>query len=822
MTNTHHHHSSSTIIQDHHLLLQVDTPISSLHTSPLPRGPTKKRARFADEPPPNDHRPSDQHHPQPAALLSSFVTFHSDDPPLKKLKLQPPSNPFHSFDLSTNQTLRQAMYLTFINTAFSERERGELERYEQLLAQFDPFLSSQRSSSSSQELDPPNVPLARIQGWLSALTSIASQLGRHHSTLVEKVLGLPWTVFEDEFVSTFTTFVNGLVSARSEWIQTVLESVIRGFRYRSISSEYRSTLLPSAVNRRLIYSRLHSLLRSILRLIPTLPSTLWPILDSHFPKKREHRDGHVCYLSNLLEISSYCPELNDKILQLSIDKCLKIDVEIQVEVDDWEDHEGRLEEEIFGRSVEDPFDKSWTDDQPSDSDLDGDQEDINFDELSSDDGGDLSSDQAHRSKLPSAQSITHVKKLAAKLDGMLRCMFDHLQLTCVGTAIESTCSDPNEVREQDSFQSNQSSSQPTLDPKRQFDREVLFDLLLSNFESSILRTRRTRYVQFILFWYASLDASFADSLLATLVELALYKAEDNSVPIVTSVAAVSYIASLISRAKYIDQRVTRHVISLLCARLDLGLSDPSTISSVNSQVIWYAIAQAIFYIFCFRWKDLLLEDDDDDHDGTDDQYHQLTIRFSRPHKFNERWLGDLRVLERAIISSLNPLKFCAATVVGQFAKISHQTNLIYCYDIMRRNDNSNKNRPRSSKDPKEKSTPRSTLSLALPSPALVTSQTSSESSSPSESSPGPPLMINSRSSAHDSPLLPPINLSMPVSSATTARNEQIIKSVLMESKIDSFFPFDPFKLPLTSIYLDSIYRVWEGHDAEEDDEEDDD
>lgn len=41
--------------------------------------------------------------------------------------------------------------------------------------------------------------------------------------------------------------------------------------------------------------------------------------------------------------------------------------------------------------------------------------------------------------------------------------------------------------------------------------------------------------------------------------------------------------------------------------------------------------------------------------------------------------------------------------------------------------------------------------------------------------------------------------------------------------MDSFFPFDPCRLPLSLPYLEPIYRVWEGApgDADEDDEDDD-
>jgi len=36
----------------------------------------------------------------------------------------------------------------------------------------------------------------------------------------------------------------------------------------------------------------------------------------------------------------------------------------------------------------------------------------------------------------------------------------------------------------------------------------------------------------------------------------------------------------------------------------------------------------------------------------------------------------------------------------------------------------------------------------------------------------------------------------------------MVNRALFESKSDLFFPFDPFKLPHSSVYLDSIYRSW--------------
>jgi hypothetical protein len=41
-----------------------------------------------------------------------------------------------------------------------------------------------------------------------------------------------------------------------------------------------------------------------------------------------------------------------------------------------------------------------------------------------------------------------------------------------------------------------------------------------------------------------------------------------------------------------------------------------------------------------------------------------------------------------------------------------------------------------------------------------------------------------------------------------------------EADLDSFFPFDPFKLPLSARFIDGIYRNWEALPGDEDSEGD--
>jgi RNA polymerase I-specific transcription initiation factor RRN3 len=80
------------------------------------------------------------------------------------------------------------------------------------------------------------------------------------------------------------------------------------------------------LTRRTIYDRLHYLLRHLLSLIPTLPSTLQSLLVRFFPHKRQNHIAQTTYVRNLLRVSSYCPELSDKILATIVDRAIQIDV----------------------------------------------------------------------------------------------------------------------------------------------------------------------------------------------------------------------------------------------------------------------------------------------------------------------------------------------------------------------------------------------------------------------------------------------------------------------------------------------------------------
>jgi RNA polymerase I-specific transcription initiation factor RRN3 len=85
-----------------------------------------------------------------------------------------------------------------------------------------------------------------------------------------------------------------------------------------------SSLVP--LTRRRVYDRIHHLLRHLLALVPTLPSTLRPFLVQNFPHKRHSQASQITYIRNMLRITEYCPEMSDSLLSTIIDRAIQIDV----------------------------------------------------------------------------------------------------------------------------------------------------------------------------------------------------------------------------------------------------------------------------------------------------------------------------------------------------------------------------------------------------------------------------------------------------------------------------------------------------------------
>ncbi|KAH8096739.1 RNA polymerase I-specific transcription initiation factor RRN3 [Cristinia sonorae] len=645
--------------------------------------------------------------------------------------------------IKQDEQFRKDIHLTFVTSALQQKAQGNSTNFDELVDQFN----LKKPSTSA-----PPTPAPPLRMWILALSNVVSRLERCHSALVEAVVGMPWTIMDNAFVKSYTSFVGMLVSAKPEYLGTVLAKLAHGFTYQSGLQTLEAALPESSnapLTRRVVYERIHYLLRHIITLVPTLPSTLQPLLVKYFPHKRQSQAAQVTYIRNLLQVIDYCPELTDRILATIIDRAIQIDVEIQVELEELEEQlADREEAELFEL---DPFDTIvGQEGEDSDSESDSDDGD-GLSDISSDGGEDDDSDEV--TEVPS--DYKHINEMVQKLDAILKNLLDHFNNahrkssptpTPSGSRSHSRSDTPLTPLDQPILRPDS----PTLIEEGRAFRRTQFYTLLSIFDRVILRTFKSRYTQFLIFWYSSLDPEFSDVFQGMLVSKALFE-EDQ--PSVTRAAAASYIASFVSRAQFVDKENTRRVVACLCdflrSKLDRfeeeaqnGLQ-PSRMAQYS---IFYAVAQAVFLIFCFRWRDLTHDEEElEDMDGV-----------NAP---KSNWMGELDVVKHVVTSELNPLKMCSTNVVMQFAKVAHSVDFLYCYPIIEANRRSDY--APNSGDNDQLKTKAPLFSLAM--------------------------MGNS-----------------------------------MQMELNTFFPFDPYKLPRSGAYIEGVYREWSSVAIDDDEDDDDD
>ena len=242
----------------------------------------------------------------------------------------------------------------------------------------------------------------------------------------------------------------------------------------------------------------------------------------------------------------------------------------------------------------------------------------------------------------------HIKDMVNKLDTILTLVFDHLNRPSLLKPVLSTNSSPS--GSPPPTPSTQSRNAMLLDPElEKVARRLQFHALLSIFDRAIIRTFKSRYTQFLVFWYTSLDPEFSDLFQGMLVEKALL---DENLPMVTRIAASSYISSFVSRATFVDRESTRNVVSVLCDFLTNRMDTLDHTFRVGGELsgtytgMFYAVCQAVFLIFCFRWRDLI-------EDQVEDVDELAELHTGGPAK---KWLPKLYVVQRAVSSLLNPLK----------------------------------------------------------------------------------------------------------------------------------------------------------------------
>lgn len=375
------------------------------------------------------------------------------------------------------------------------------------------------------------------------------------------------------------------------------------------------------VTRAQIYARVHQSLQYLLQLVPSASRMLSSVLTSSFPNPTDSRRAHVIYVQNLIKLFGYAPELRAEVLALITERLVKIDVQVQ---DDLED----LTEDV-GEGLVQGIPRLRTS--------------MVEDEDDSDDSGDESetSDEAMNADTRRTKDIL---ANVEKMDIIMDMLFTYYTETSTTTA----------------------------------DRESTLAILLTQFTTIILPALRSRHVQFLLFHFAQKSPELIDIFIGTCVQIAFAKGR----PAIVRQAAVAYLASFVARGVHVPSNIVRDVfdyISNQLTRLRTEAEPTCRGPDLGRYSSYYSLVQALLYIFCFRWHDLKSSSDSDSEAI---EYSDFPPVYAEEHTWR---YGIKEALSANIFSKLNPLKVCSPSIVSEFARIGNHLGVIYVFHLIETN-----------------------------------------------------------------------------------------------------------------------------------------
>ncbi|ATY62787.1 RNA polymerase I specific transcription initiation factor RRN3, putative [Cordyceps militaris CM01] len=459
-----------------------------------------------------------------------------------------------------------------------------------------------------------------LQVYVMALTSCMPILkSRECNGLVRVILQCSWLGRDDAFVKAFTHFLAALVSAQGSYLGAVLSMLVDKFRLTR-QSHWCVPDFPE-VTRDAMRQRLHATVQYLLQMFPSAVGVLENQLSGKFPYPDDSVQTHMAYINNLLKVREYIPKLQDEILDIILNRVVKIDSQMQLDLEDIDDE---VTNAVLFALDENLHTSSWEQDELDESDNESvDSDDQDFDQ--------------------EATRIKTVKANVEKMDAVLDTLFKFYTPFFLNPGSDMA-----------------------------FDA---FTIILREFDQLVLPTYKSRHTQFLIFHFAQQHSRLTDALCGQLIATAF----QSNTPNVLKQAAAAYLASFVARGAQVPRDLVRSIFELLlhhlgqyrrkyeplCRGPDLKRFHP-----------YYSLVQATLYIFCFRWQDLVVAAPDAvDADDAASYIGQ-----------DLEWIGSTRKdLSVHIFGKLNPLKVCAPVIVEEFARLAHRLNFMYVYPLVESN-----------------------------------------------------------------------------------------------------------------------------------------
>lgn len=469
----------------------------------------------------------------------------------------------------------------------------------------------------NNELSDPDV--AHLRLYLEVLIGFTRHLGRSCDGLVKNILKYPWLDKDQSFTRTYTDFLaNLLLTQGNTYTELVFSMLVGKFR-----EERGDSIISSkpAFFHDLARKRLHTTINSLLQNFPLAASVLRSVITHKYPFPDDPKRLHIAYVTHLLRMQSYAAHIKDHTLRLIFERVLQLDVRMQLDLQDFDDE---LAVDVH-RALEHSRQKQ------ENGAVEGDDSDIDLDVSDDEDQGDQ------------AKKIYSLKSNVEKLDSILNILFKHY---------ESRISDP---MSDEAFE--------------------VYGELLEEFVDTILVTCKSRHTQFLLFHFGQKSERLVDAFCGTCLNIAM----DSNRPVRARQSAIAYLASFVARGSNVSKKVIRALFDMIGEQVNkMRVEHAPTCEwpDVQRYPIFYAYFQALVYMWCFRWKDLVLATSEpvDPEDPLTYIHQSLT------------WYPGVReTFGGAVVSPLNPLKVCAPHIVEEFSHMSWRLEFVYVHHIVERN-----------------------------------------------------------------------------------------------------------------------------------------
>uniref|UniRef100_A0A7M4E8J0 RRN3 homolog, RNA polymerase I transcription factor n=1 Tax=Crocodylus porosus TaxID=8502 RepID=A0A7M4E8J0_CROPO len=400
------------------------------------------------------------------------------------------------------------------------------------------------------QLSDPDIKDAQIINWLHEFRASVVHLTKDVEELVSILLKLPWLRRSQDVVEEYLDFLGNLVSAQSIYLRPCLRMIVSHFVPTQVivredgvdfsdSDDDEENLSGN-------FKACHRALQTVARYVPLTPLFLLPILVENFPFINKSESTLEYYVHNLLRITVYLPTLRLGILELIVEKLLKLDVSTpRQDIEDAEENanapgsvEKTTEEGLFDMEEDEETEKE--------------------------------------NQGASSESDVMAHPLAERLDILMTILFTYIKEICYVNG--------------------------TLDISN---TKGLYRDLITIFDKLILPTHALCHVQYFMFYICSFKLGFAEAFLDHLWKIL----QDPNNPAVIRQTAGNYIGSFLARATFIPTVTVKACLDLLVNWLHRYIDSQDAGTNAYCDVAlhgpFYSTCQAVFYTFIFRHRQLL-------------------------------------------------------------------------------------------------------------------------------------------------------------------------------------------------------------------------